>query len=154
MLLLGQRRRKKKPPKTFVLCFIWLCFMLLFRLFYSLLFLFCYSLSQQARKKWSTRHDNGTKNASLAVYAKIPLEPNLSYRKNRKSTALAVMRRNMRPDASNVARYGTFTLVPALSFTPAAASLCLALPSYPHHHENPILYSRFSFFFALFHENE
>lgn len=46
------------------------------------------------------------KNASLAVCAKIPSEPNRSYRRSRKSTALAVMRRNMRLDASNVIRYG------------------------------------------------
>lgn len=44
------------------------------------------------------------KNALLAVYAKIPSEQNRSYHANKKSTVLDVMRKSMRPDASNVAK--------------------------------------------------
>lgn len=76
--------------ETFLLCFF---------------FYFTFSYCFQARKKWNTKHDNGTKNASLAAFAKIRLVRSLLYRKNRKSIAPAAMKRNMRPDASNVTKY-------------------------------------------------
>lgn len=56
----------------------------------------------QAPKKWNTKHGNGTKNASLVVFARTPSERSHLFRANRKSTVLAAMKRNMPLDALNV----------------------------------------------------
>lgn len=88
----------------FLSCYCVKNFAIISHLIFSLLIYF------QAQKRWNTRPGNGMKNASPAVCAKILLERNLSYRKNRKFTAPVVMKKNMRPDASNVTKYDALSL--------------------------------------------
>jgi hypothetical protein len=49
----------------------------------------------QARKRWNTRPDNGTKNASVVASAKLQSEQNRSSHANKISIVLAAMKSNL-----------------------------------------------------------
>lgn len=61
-------------------------------------------LRLQARRKWNTRHANGTRNASAVASARRQLERNRSFLASKISTVQAAMRINLQHAASSAKR--------------------------------------------------
>jgi len=60
--------------------------------------------SVQVRRKWSTRHDNGTRNAFLVVFARRRLERKVSFRESKRFIVQGAMRKNSQQDVLNATR--------------------------------------------------
>lgn len=58
-------------------------------------FIFVFFFVKQARRRWSTRQDNGMKNVSVVVYVNQLLVLNRLYQGSKRFIVLNAMRRNM-----------------------------------------------------------
>lgn len=68
-------------------------------------FSFGFSFRFQARRKWNTKLDNGTRNASLVASAKRQSAPSRLFHATKRSTVPVATRRNMQHAARNARKW-------------------------------------------------